>query len=227
MLFHVKRLIIINIACLISNFIYGQGSIILSDKPFIFKAFEDSILTNWLNSYPEFTASSKEERENVYWINIARSKPIVFLNNIVNPFLEQFPEVKSAYTKSLITELSQLKPLDFLQPKASLYSIAQTHASDLGSHQLPISHHSSKGQSFQERMNSFGYVECISENIYEGKENGILAVLFLLIDSGVKNLGHRRNILSAEMKYIGVSFTQVKNNDKTFYLVQNFACPSK
>lgn len=219
-----KRFLLIIIVSLFYFISFGQGSIVLSDKPFIVSHLKDTTIENWLNSKPAFSPLSTEEKEAVYWVNMVRSDPRNFLNIILYPFLEQFPEVKSSYTRSLIAELLALSPLPLLTPSDKLYQVAGSHAKDLGSNQMTISHSSSKGQSFQERLNSFGYFECVSENVYEGKENGLLSVLFLLIDTGVKSLGHRKNILDPGMKSIGLSFYPVKGSPAHFFMVQNFSC---
>ncbi|HRQ52040.1 MAG TPA: CAP domain-containing protein, partial [Agriterribacter sp.] len=201
-----KRFLLLIIVCFFYCSGFTQGAIVLSDKPFIINTLKDTALESWLHNQPAYSQLSQEEKEAIYWINRVRSHPKDFLNIILHPFLEQFPEAKSSYTRSLISELSVSKPLPLLAPSHKLYQVAHAHAKDLGSNQMTISHSSSKGKSFGERMNSFGYFECVSENVYEGKENGLLSVIFLLIDNGVKNLGHRKNILDPAMKSIGVSF---------------------
>ncbi|HTN07243.1 CAP domain-containing protein [Agriterribacter sp.] len=219
-----KRFLLSIIVSFFYTISFGQGSIVLSDKPFIISPAKDTAVENWLHANTAYSLLSKEEKEVLYWVNIVRTQPINFLNNILYPFLEQFPEVKNSYTRSLIAQLSVLNPLPLLTPSAKLYQIASNHTRDLGIHQMSVSHSSSKGKSFQERMNSFGYFECISENVYEGKENGLLSIIFLLIDTGVKNLGHRKNILDAGMKYTGTSFYPIKGRSSHFFMVQNFSC---
>lgn len=219
-----KRLLLIIIVSLFFIRSFGQGSIVLTDKPFIVNALRDSSLENILTTHPAYYTLSEEEKETVYWVNFVRSRPQNFLDEILYPFLSQFPEVKNSYTRSLITQISALEPLPLLMPSSRLNKAASEHAKDLGSHQMTISHSSSKGKSFQERMNSIGYFECVSENVYEGKENGMLSVIFLLIDTGVKNLGHRKNILDPAMKYVGVSFHPIKGKSSQFFMVQDFSC---
>lgn len=203
---------------------YGQGSVVLSDKPFVISHLKDTALESWLHKKPGYAQLSVEEKATVYWVNIVRSRPREFLNTLLYPFLEQFPEVKSSYSRSLISELSALSPLPLLTASAKLNQVAGSHAKDLALNQMTISHNSSKGKTFQERMNSLGYYDCIAENIYEGKESGLLSVIFLLIDTGVKNVGHRKNILAPDMKCIGTSFAAIKGNAERFFLVQNFSC---
>lgn len=219
-----KRFYVFIIVFCINHYSFSQGSITLEDKPFNISVTRDTSLENQLRLLPEYTSLSHEEKEVVYWVNLVRTQPRDFVKQVIHPFLEQFPEAKSSYSQSLIKELNHQPPLPALLPSSRLHSIAETHAKDLGQNQMPISHQSSRGESFQERMNRFGYFECVSENIYEGKENGLFSVLFLLIDAGVKSLGHRKNILSPEVKYIGVSFHPIRGKERFYYLVQNFSC---
>ncbi|HRO44486.1 CAP domain-containing protein [Agriterribacter sp.] len=219
-----KRFLLIIIVSFFCVSGFGQGSIVLTDKPFIISHLKDTMVENWLAASSGYASLSKEEKEAVYWVNMVRSRPRDFLNNILYPFLEQFPEVKNSYTRSLIAELSALAPLSLIKPSEKLYQVAANHAKDLGSNKMTISHNSSKGKLFQERMNSFGYFECVSENVYEGKENGLQSVIFLLIDTGVKSLGHRKNILDPGMKSIAVSFYPIKGKINQFFMVQNFSC---
>lgn len=214
-------IIIVSLHCAPS---FSQGSIVLNDKPFIIAPVKDSALANWLNDYPAYTQLATEEREIIYWVNYVRQNPQQFSDDILLPFLEQFPEAKSSYTRSLINELGNRSPVPPLIPSKKLNAVAGSHAMDLGTHRRSISHHSSKGESFKERLKKFGDFECASENVYEGKEDGLQAVLFLLIDAGVQNLGHRKNILDPGMKYTGVSFFPVNGRDTRVFMVQDFSC---
>jgi len=220
----VKRFLLIIIVSLFFTTAFGQGSIVLNDKPFIITPVKDTALENWLSASPAYLQLNAEEKEAVYWINYARQEPQQFSTIILLPFLKQFPEAKSNYTRSLIHDLSNLSALPPLIPSKKLNQIASSHTKDLGSNRRSISHNSSKGESFKERLNRFGYFECVSENVYEGKKDGLQAVLFLLIDAGVQNLGHRKNILDPDMKYIGVSFFPIKGPSKHYFMVQNFSC---
>src|SRR5690606_2892752 len=136
----------------------------------------DTAIERWLNTNPAYLKLDREEKKAVYWVNYVRQKPQEFSNTILLQFLEQFPEAKSSYTRSLISNLSQLTSLPSLAPASKLNDVAESHAKDLGLHQRNISHNSSKGESFKERLNKFGYFECVSENVYEGKEDGLQAV---------------------------------------------------
>lgn len=197
---------------------------VLSDKPFVITPVKDTALENWLSTNPAYFQLDTQEKEVLYWVNYARKEPRLFFNTILLPFLKQFPEAKSNYTRSLINDLSNLSALSPLAPSNKLREVARSHTKDLGSNRLNISHNSSKGETFKERLNKVGYFECVSENVYEGKKDGLQAVLFLLIDAGVQNLGHRKNILDPNMKYIGISFFPIKGRTNQYFMVQDFSC---
>lgn len=216
-------IIIVSLHC-VPLFSFSQGSIVLHDKPFIITPVKDSALGNWLNNYPAYTQLAAEEKEIIYWVNYVRQKPEQFSDNILLPFLKQFPEAESTYTRSLINDLTNRSPVPPLIPSKKLNAVASSHARDLGTNRRSISHRSSKGESFKERLSKFGDFECASENVYEGKEDGLQAVLFLLIDAGVQNLGHRKNILDPGIKYIGVSFFPISGGNDRVFMVQDFSC---
>ncbi|MFT3703590.1 MAG: CAP domain-containing protein [Agriterribacter sp.] len=203
---------------------YSQGSITFSDKPFVMETEKDTALQHFLVSNGAYTSLNKDEQEVVYWINYVRLKPQEFASTILTPFLQQFPETKSSYTKSLLSELKNMAPVQVLTPFEKLNQTSLGHAKDLGSKGLDISHSSSSGLSFQQRMNAAGFVQCVSENIYEGRLSPLESVIFLLIDHGVKNLGHRRNMLDSKVKKIGVGFYAIKGKPEMYFLVQDFAC---
>ena len=218
-----KRILLLIIVTHTTCIAFSQGSLVLTDRDFSTDIVKDSALERFLSQHSGYRQLGKEEKEVVYWINYVRKEPKKFNQLILQPFLRQFPEAKSSYTKSLSQELNTMQPLRLLAVSDHLNQTAYAHASDLGSNNKHISHLSSKGESFKERMNRMGLYDCVSENIYQGKEKGLEAVLLLLIDAGVKNLGHRKNILDPVMQYTGVSFYPIKERGDS-YMVQHFSC---
>jgi uncharacterized protein YkwD len=223
-MFHVKRILFIFIACLFSRHLCAQGSITFSDKPFVLSIPKDTSLQLPLQRNTAFNSLTPEEQEVMYWINYVRLKPQSFNSAVLTPFLTQFPEAKSAYSRSLISDLKDAKPVVALSPSSKLNGIAAAHAKDLGIKGMDISHSSSSGLSFQQRMNAAGLQRCVAENMYEGRLTPLESVIFLLIDHGVKNLGHRKNLLDPNVKIFGVSFYPIKGRPETYFLVQDFAC---
>lgn len=219
-----KRFILLFIVTIVYCAAQGQGSVSFQDKDFIFSISRDQSIDSALSLQSAYKSLSKEEKEVIYWINYVRKHPQQFYAEVLKPFLEQFPEIKSSYSKSLIGELQSSSPLHILLPAEKLNTVAARHAKDLGSTGSSISHSSSNGASFQERMNKAGLTNCIAENVYEGKQEGLQSIIFLLIDNGVKSLGHRKNILSKSNKTIGVAFYPIKNRSPFHFLVQDFSC---
>jgi len=223
-MFHVKRIALTFIALFFWAVSFSQGAVTFTDKPFYYSEDRDSIIISFLNKQPGFSGLNSEEKQLLYWINYVRQNPIEFYKKILTPFLQQFPEVKNNYTKSLSKTLLQMQALDLLQPSDLLNRVAYDHAKDLGGKGISISHSSSSGASFRQRMEKAGLTNCVSENIYEGKLNALETVIFLLIDTGVKNLGHRKNILDPAARFVGVSFYPIKNRSPYYFSVQDFTC---
>jgi uncharacterized protein YkwD len=58
----------------------------------------------------------------------------------------------------------------------------------------------------------------VGENCSYGQENALDAVIELLIDDGVENLGHRHNILSAAFTRVGIGFSKHKDYGKVWVM---------
>jgi len=225
-MFHVKRstCLVIVFLTFFSLTTTAQGHISLQDKEFIHDHVMKTEIQEALDTLKAYQSLSEIEKEAVYWINFVRLYPKQYNTEIVKPFLEQFPEVKSSYAQSLTEQLNNISPASLVLPVIKLNNIARKHAGDLGNTGHHISHNSSSGTSFQKRMNDGGIFSCISENIYEGKPRPLQTILFLLIDHGVPNLGHRKNILDKNMHSIGVAYHPIKGKKEMYYAVQNFYC---
>jgi len=223
-MFHVKRFYLTFIVSLITTFSFSQGSVRFTDKPFVLSIEPDTAIQSFIDKQPASAMLSQEEKELLYWLNYVRQKPDDFNQKVLGPFLKQFPEVKNSYSRSLSKTLSAMNIAGLLTPAAQLRQVAAAHAKDLGSKGLSLSHSSSSGASFQQRMEAAGIANCVSENIYEGRLNALETVIFLLIDNGVKSLGHRKNILDPDARFVGVAFYPVKNRAPYYFSVQDFTC---
>lgn len=223
-MFHVKRFYLTFIVSLITTFSFSQGSVRFTDKPFVLSIEPDTAIQSFIDKQPASAMLSREEKELLYWLNYVRQKPGDFNQKVLTPFLKQFPEVKNSYSRSLSKTLSSMNATGLLTPNTKLQKVAGTHAKDLGSKGLSLSHSSSSGVSFQQRMEAAGITNCVSENIYEGRLNALETVIFLLIDNGVKSLGHRKNILDSDARFVGVAFYPVKNRASYYFSVQDFTC---
>jgi len=75
-----------------------------------------------------------------------------------------------------------------------------------------IGHITKNGSTPQKRMEKFGeWNICLAEDITYGSFEARQIVIALLIDDGVKDRAHRKNILNPCFRYAGVSFGEHPN----------------
>ncbi len=221
-MFHMKHfLLFIFFFSLIS--VQAQGTLTLQDKPFVFDRTIDKTLWQKLTTETGFSALEENEQLLFYWTNYFREDPHRFFNHILKEFLRQFPEANTPEIKGLERDIIASKQrLPFLLPDSGLVQMAELHSKDLIMRGAIISHSSSKGKNFVQRINQAGFYRCGAENIYVGTHDPIEALIALLIDSGVPDKGHRKNLLDPRFGKMGVSFPSI--NQKKGLLVQDFAC---
>lgn len=179
----------------------------------------DTAIMNFLKKQPSFSKLSAREQDVVYWVNEVRVHPREFYDKHVAVYVSNNLKSKSANVRSLKSELYKASPVTPLIVISPLNQTAKNHATDLARHQQ-FSHNSSDGTSFSRRMANAGMPGSCAENIYNGGDAALDAVITLLIDEGVSGYGHRRNILNKNARLIGVSF--VPYNSGSFILVQDF-----
>ena len=202
---------------------FAQGVIVLQDKPFVYKPVRDTAVWNLLTASPGFRNLSSTEQDFFYWTNIMRKNPAIFGETVLQEFLKQFPEANSADARSLVADLKKAQTnLPFLHPENGLQIMAATHATDLKQRNGVISHQSSSGKDFVQRIKEAGKYRCGAENVFVGTAEALEALILLLIDKGVSDKGHRKNLLDPTFTIMGAAFKDV-NNSKAV-LVQDFGC---
>jgi hypothetical protein len=208
---------------LIGNLSFAQGSITLQDKPFVFNKPIDSSVWKILEAGLSFRDLPEQEQMLFYWTNVMRQNPLKFYNEVIRDFIRQFPEANKPEVKSLERDFKNLKaPLPFLVPDVNLGNMSLAHAQDLAKRKGGISHKSSAGKDFIQRLKEAGTYRCGAENLFIGNPNPLEALITLLIDYGVPDKGHRVNLLDSSFNVMGVSFGLV-NPQKTV-VVQVFGC---
>lgn len=206
-----------------SLMLFGQGSIVLQDKPFVFNETKDTSIWNKLGSNPSFKSLSAAEQDFFYWTNLFRKNPAVFNNKVIKEFLKQFPEAVSASSRSLQVELSKVKTeLPLLTPDFGLNKMATEHANDLKKRNAVLSHQSAAGKNFVQRIKEAGNYRCGAENLFWGSPSPLEALVLLLIDEGVKDKGHRRNLFDPSFTLMGISTLSI--SPKKALVVQEFGC---
>lgn len=170
-----------------------------------------------------YRSSNKAARSFIYWSNYARLYPKSFRDEALIPFIKLQPNLKGKYANSLIKDLGKIDPLPFLEPEAKLTKAAELHAEDIAQNNGRVSHQSSDGSSFSDRMKKVGYKACSGENISLGKDtDGLSSLLLLYLDINLPDLGHRKNLFNANYTKMGVSVKQLPNNQ--LLIVQELGC---
>lgn len=222
-MFHVKQfLCFLSIfLCLQQNQAIGQGSISMSDNVVSYNLPVDRVLIKTISASLGFNTLSKDEQEVVYYMDYARINPKVFLEKAINAFLKGHPEVKSSYTKSLQKLFEDLAPLQLIYPDSTISHVSKLHANDLQVHNS-ISHTSTNGTSFKDRVS--GVLKgCGSEAIHASSRfTPLEAVLMLLFDINVPDLGHRKSLLNVNFTKAG--FGVALANQGNSILVIDFSC---
>jgi uncharacterized protein YkwD len=179
----------------------------------------DTAIMNFLKKQPSFSKLSAREQDVLYWVNEVRVHPRDFYDKYVASYVSNNGKSQSANVRSLRNELYKASPVTPLIVISTLNQTSKSHANDLARHHQ-FSHNSSDGTTFPQRMAKAGIPISCAENIYNGGDVALDAVITLLIDEGVSNLGHRRNILNKNARLIGVAF--LPYNSGSFILVQDF-----
>lgn len=198
------------------------GTVEFVDKPFTPEATKRAWLTKKLNTYSLFREASDEEKSFIYWTNHARLFPLSFRDSVLMPFLKLQPKLIGEYSKSLIESLGRVSELPLLAPHSTLTEAAEAHANDLGQKARGLSHNSSNGRTFKDRMIRAGIKHCYAENIAESPNDALVGLLLLYLDIGVPNLGHRINLMNPSYTLVGVGTSRRTNNQ--LVIVQDFAC---
>jgi hypothetical protein len=201
----------------------GQAEFSLQDKKFESTLPVDTGLMVYINSEIKGKGFTEEEKQFFYWSNYLRLHPKEFYKGVVEVFIKEFPEVKGREAESLKKELLSMEILSRYQYSSLLSVLAVEQASDLALKANQISHVDSNGRGFAERMKLGGVTKCAAENIYTGKNDGLLALLMLLFDLGLDQAGHRKNILNPTLTQMGLSIRPHKT-EKRIVLVQIFGC---
>jgi hypothetical protein len=223
-MFHVKHILFF-FFWLSAAPVFSQGTIELSDKPFSYEQMPEKELSDLTSALPFLKKRSSEEIELFYWVSSLRESPRRFYDTYIKAFFEQFPEADGAEGASLKADLYKIPDhtLPGLDTDPKAFDAAYKHAKDLAINQSKISHYSSNGLSFRDRMRLAGISKCAGENISEGKDNILEALILLLLDYGVPDKGHRKTLLSPVYDQMGCAIV-MKPNQNRIIVVQVFTC---
>ena len=123
-------------------------------------------------------------------INLVRTSPkdyISFVKEYVENLSKPMRQKRNVPAHELIRELKRLEPLNELEISNELYKTAKAHGNKM----------KKKNRWEHSKIN-------VHENLVGGYEDPRDALIELLIDVGVKNRGHRKNILNPNLKTVAV-----------------------
>lgn len=157
------------------------------------------------------------EKNLVDQINELRNNPKQYANKLKerlkyfrgNTFI--IPDKISIKTKEgqqavheAIDVLEKTSPMQLLNIHQSLNESSKYHVNDIGPKGI-VSHNSSNGETAYKRILRFGKFNEIGEVISFGIFDPEEIVIQFLIDDGVYDRGHRKNLLHPSFKLVGVS----------------------
>jgi uncharacterized protein YkwD len=170
------------------------------------------------NKAIELNYLSPLEKTVVNEMNLARTSPKEYVS-----LLEQFGKyndgellklpgetpIETREGKSAVVEairfLRSLKPISPLSPSKGMSLGAKDHLRDLRTSRAS-QHTGSDGSQTWDRVNRYGtWQKIIGENICFGHNKARDIVGMLIIDDGVPNRGHRKNILNPDFRVVGVA----------------------
>jgi uncharacterized protein YkwD len=161
----------------------------------------DAKTVRMLNTASEALYMTDEEKKVVLFMNMARHNGSLFADTFLDSYVSEKQLDNSPELRSLFRELKKTGDLVPLTPGEDLTAVAQGHATASG--QSGHVGHKDFNKRYGPLMgNPYGHV---GENCSYGFDQAIDIVLMLLIDEGVKDLGHRKNILNEGFNSVGVA----------------------
>lgn len=174
---------------------------------------------NRLNTAANTGYLSLLEKEIIHEINLFRSNPADYARNYIAPLATNyrgrilyFPGDKPLLTKEgvnalneCVRDLKKAGPLALVYPSLGLTNAANDHVEDQ-SKTGKTGHAGSDNSTLRKRVERYGEWRVrIAENIAYGGVTARQIIIYLLIDDGVYDRGHRKNFLHPDFSNIGVA----------------------
>lgn len=131
--------------------------------------------------------------------NYARTKPKEYAERFIKPWFGR----TQGYAESCYQTMTTMRPVGALTLDERFCRAAQWFADDLGRTGW-VAHVGSDGSSPRERCEREGAMNACAESCSWGIKEARGVLVQLLIDQGVKELGHRKNALNPDARVIGV-----------------------
>jgi len=199
-----------------------QSTVWLEQKELKISLTRDAVVDAWNQSFPGYALLTTKEKDILYWTNYSRSNPKRFWDSVMIPILSAYPQLRGKYASSLEQDLLSANTLPFFGLNDTLVKTARQHATDISSNSTSISHNSTDGTSFAQRLKRAGIMNCGSENMSLGGGDVLLSIALLYLDYGLEVPGHRRTLLNPVYATIGIGAATYGKSQ--FFFVQDFAC---
>jgi len=163
---------------------------------------------------------SQEEKKIIFYMNLMRLDGTKFFNTYFQDFvtdhnkrMQRYSNYKDlrintydSYYRGLKEDLKKVKNYELYYPDETLTFVALNHGKDMNRHNL-AEHHSFDGRSMHDRIAKYYPNRSMAENLAFGFAKGLDNVCMLLLDKGVPDLGHRKNMLNTSygLNTVGVS----------------------
>lgn len=170
------------------------------------------VLSTWpeeqlirIDEFSQDDSSPAEERAILYLLNLARTDGPRFSQTILQRFIDSTDYESNSYLVSLKSDLLNVKDLPLLKSDSLLRVIAVGHAKKMGV-RGKVGH-----DGFSDRYKpALKKGRMVAENCFYGPDSPLIIVVELLIDEGVTDLGHRKNILDPNFTHVGIGVEQHK-----------------
>ena len=162
---------------------------------------------------------SYEEQQIIFYMNLIRMDGKKFFNTYFKTFVKDHNQLMKQYSnynelkinvydryyRGLELDLNKVKNLGLFYPDETLTYVALQHGKEMNKRNM-AGHKSYDGRSPQNRMEKYYPNRGMAENLAFGFPKGLANVCMLLLDKGVPDLGHRKNILNSNgLNIVGVS----------------------
>ena len=161
-----------------------------------------------------------EEKKIIFYMNLVRMDGPKFFDTYFQDYVDMHNQQMKRYSnyndlkinrydpyyRGLKEDLKNVKNLSLLYPDESLSYVAKQHGKDMNKHNV-AGHNSYDGRTMVNRIEKYYPNRGMAENLAFGFSTGLANVSLLLLDQGVPDLGHRKNILNNTLglNIVGVS----------------------
>ncbi len=199
------------------SFIFIQRAAAVTPSPQDNWTEEELAMANTARNASYLTA---EEKDVIFYMNLVRMDGTRFFNTYFQEFVTVYNQQmlryanynelkvdkKDRFYRGLEIDLKTIKGLSLFYPDESLSYGARQHGREMNRYNS-AGHNSRDGRTAKDRINKYYPNRSLAENLAFGFPTGLANVCMLLLDKGVNDLGHRKNILNTTLglNIVGVS----------------------